>query len=151
MRALIDNGIVKQEISSSSQHGVYIFRFHVFQLSGSKFVIRPLESLFCPKENNEDGAFFAKFKYNDDMHSKISTQEEVEYRDLLDYIYKNDRQMYCNLVSLCTNVFGNSSNLISIYYLHPDGALFKLVDYDSTEYKIYVYNKSGNIEYTIED
>ena len=76
MRALIDNGIIKQEVYSNENGNIYIFRFQIFQLSESKFVIRPLEILFRPKENNEDGAFLTKFRYNDDTHSKIAEQDE---------------------------------------------------------------------------
>lgn len=151
MRTILDNGIIKQEIHSSSPHGIYVFRFHVFQLSESIFVIRPLETLFCPKENNEEEAFFTKFKYNNDAHSRtIDDQEEkVEYKDLLDYIYKNSHQMGNNLTSICVHAFYNNSNSISIYYLHPSGMLLKLIKYDKIGYKIDLYGSDGNIIDTI--
>ena len=49
MRALIDNGIIKQEFCYQVNGDIYLFRFQIFQLSESKFIIRPLEDLFCFK------------------------------------------------------------------------------------------------------
>lgn len=152
MRAILDNGIIKQEIHSSSPHGIYVFRFHVFQLSESIFVIRPLETLFCPKENNEEEAFFTKFKYDDDMYSKIAVQDkENRYMDLLDYIYENYNQVCNNLVNVCTGVFNNNSTTATIYYLHPSGILFKLIEFDKVEFKMDLYDDNGNIIVTLSD
>ena len=152
MRALIDDGIIKQEVCSNENGNIYVFRFQIFQLSESKFVIRPLEILFRPKENNEDGAFLTKFRYNDDTHSKIAEQdEENQYIDLLDYICKNHYQMYNNLVSTCIGVFSNDSDTINIYYLHPSGLFFRLIEYNKVMYKMDVYDDNGNIIDTLVD
>lgn len=152
MRALIDNGIIKQEVYSNENGNIYIFRFQIFQLSESKFVIRPLEILFHPKENNEDGDFLTKFRYNDDTHSKIAEQdEENQYIDLLDYIYKNHYQMCNNLVSTCIGVFSNDSDTVNIYYLHPSGLFFRLIEYNKVMYKMDVYDNNGNIIDTLVD
>ena len=152
MRALIDNGIIKQEVCSNENGNIYVFRFQIFQLSESKFVIRPLEILFRPKENNEDGAFLTKFKYNDDTHSEIAEQdEENQYIDLLDYIYKNHYQMCNNLVSTCIGVFSNDSDTVNIYYLHSSGLFFRLIEYNKVMYKMDVYDDNGNIIDTLVD
>lgn len=152
MRALIDNGIIKQEVYSNENGNIYVFRFQIFQLSESKFVIRPLEILFCPKENNEDEAFLTKFRYDDDTHSEIAEQdEENQYIDLLDYIYKNHYQMCNNLVSTCIGVFSNDSDTVNIYYLHPSGLFFRLIEYNKVMYKMDVYDDNGNIIDTLVD
>lgn len=152
MRALIDNGIIKQEVCSNENGNIYVFRFQIFQLIESKFVIRPLEILFRPKENNEDGAFLTKFRFNDDTHSKIAEQdEENQYIDLLDYIYKNHYQMCNNLVSTCIGVFSNDSDTVNIYYLHPSGLFFRLIEYNKVMYKMDVYDDNGNIIDTLVD
>lgn len=152
MRALIDNGIIKQEVCSNENGNIYVFRFQIFQLSESKFVIRPLEILLRPKENNEDGAFLTKFKYNDDTHSEIAEQdEENQYIDLLDYIYKNHYQMCNNLVSTCIGVFSNDSDTVNIYYLHSSGLFFRLIEYNKVMYKMDVYDNNGNIIDTLVD
>lgn len=152
MRALIDDGIIKQEVCSNENGNIYVFRFQIFQLSESKFVIRPLEILFRPKENNEDGTFLTKFKYNDDTHSEIAEQDgENQYIDLLDYIYKNHYQMCNNLVSTCIGVFSNDSDTVNIYYLRPSGILLKLIEFDKVEFKIDLYDDNGNIIVTLSD
>lgn len=140
MKILTDNGIIKQEICSDETDGIYIFRFQILQISESRFVIRPLEALFCPKENNEDEAFFTKFEYNDDTHSKIAAQDiKTKYEDLIDYIYKTNYPTCNNLVSVCSNIFRNNSNTVHIYYLYPSGTLFKIIEYDKTKHKIDMY------------
>lgn len=152
MRALIDNGIIKQEICHQVNGDTYLFRFQIFQLSESKFVIRPMENLFCPKKNNEDGAFFTEFKYDNDMHNKIAVQDrEIQYMDLLDYIYENYYQICNNLVSVCTGVFNNNSNTVTIYYLRPSGILVKLIEFDKVEFKMDLYDDNGNIIVTLSD
>ena len=152
MRALIDNGIIKQEIYYQVNGDIYLFRFQIFQLSEFKFIIRPLEDLFCPKENNEDKAFFTKFKYDDNTHSKIAVQDkENRYMDLLDYIYENYNQAYNNLVNVCTGVFNNNSATVTIYYLHPSGILFELIEFDKVEFKMDLYDDNGNIIVTSSD
>ena len=151
MRALIDDGIIKQEICYQVNGDTYLFRFQIFQLSESKFIIRPLKDLFCPKKNNEDKAFFTKFKY-DDMYSKIAVQDkENRYMDLLDYIYENYNQVCNNLVNVCTGVFNNNSTTATIYYLHPSGILFKLIEFDKVEFKMDLYDDNGNIIVTLGD
>ena len=152
MRALIDNGIIKQEICYQVNDGIYLFRFQIFQLSESKFIIRPMENLFCPKKNNEDGAFFTIFKYDDDTHNRIAVQDnENQYIDLLDYIYENYNQACNNLVNVCTGVFNNNSTTATIYYLHPSGILFKLIEFDKVEFKMDLYDDNGNIIVTLSD
>ena len=152
MRALIDDGIIKQEICYQINGDTYLFRFQIFQLSESKFIIRPLEDLFCPKENNEDKAFFTKFKYDDNTHSKIAVQDkENRYMDLLDYIYENYNQACNNLVNVCTGVFNNNSTTVTIYYLRPLGILFKLIEFDKVEFKMDLYDDNGNIIVTLGD
>ena len=152
MRALIDNGIIKQEICYQVNDGIYLFRFQIFQLSESKFIIRPMENLFCPKKNNEDGAFFTIFKYDDDTHNRIAVQDnENQYIDLLDYIYENYNQACNNLVNVCTGVFNNNSATVTIYYLRPSGILFKLIEFDKVEFKMDLYDDNGNIIVTLSD
>ena len=146
MRALTDNGIIKQEICYQVNDGIYLFRLQIFQLSESKFIIRPIENLFCPKKNNEDGTFFTIFKYDDDTHNRIAVQDnENQYIDLLDYIYKNYNQICNNLISVCIGVFNNNSNTVTIYYLHPSGISFKLIEFDKVKFKMDVYDNNGDI------
>lgn len=152
MQMVDTNGIITYETYNEMDDGNHIFKFQIIQLSEYIFAIRPLETKFCPKNDN-DGSIVTQFEYDNNIHEKIAIQYDIDcvenhYISFLNYIYNNIYTVLSELSSICKYVFrkiASPDHVFYIYYLHPDGKLIKLIRCNWKELDMEAYDDSGNI------
>lgn len=105
------------------------FTFMIFQLSENIFVIRPLKNEI--KLDSGDG-YSTSFDYSSNIHEQVSKYTIVSgdyYKDLLDFISRNN-EVFSNNIIQCIKDFDIISKQFTVYYIHPKGELIKIYTVD---------------------